>query len=702
MSDLTQIHTAQMDTPSDNGMNFNTLLANYTPATHDQLEPHEHLLNLAQMLGSDKLLYIDENISIDGEFKPTADSIGVVLHRPDHRANNLAMFPLLDGQAGKPFLLTPFNNEVFIIGDGSEVIAVPDLETATNIYVGLDDGMTGYSLIVPPETHQFNSMVKAFAKQSQVTIPCDMLQRERYKRDFKTDNVRLVATIDPIEKLLLTTDMAGVLADGETIIDVLGGFVWGTPEPLADSNTKSTPYPFKAFTGVLCEAVEAIAHHAQVPPAMAGQCVLGALATISQQYINAPFSDEYIPVSLFLLTRGASTDGKNRTVRLSHQTVKNYQKEMDRKFREDFATWQADKRAVPRKDLENFLHGNPPPVQKTLFVSSGTLQGIVSEMLNNNQKSMTWVTADCGQFFGGYSMDDKNGSKTIADLSDVWSEGYLDSIIKGNQSQQAGNKRAYDLRFTLDLQGQDEIIRKPLADPIMNGQGFLPRFLFAFPDSMRGKRVYNTPERMNDNSDYDPRLQRYWQECNALLDPVPTKFKTDGEGNIIKINIAFADRQARQALANYQQSCENAIIKGGKYEKYPAYAGRMAENATRIASLMAFFEGRITLTADDIGRASLLTDYSMSERIRYDSENGGGDMAENDSQKLINWLVSKAKEKKTAKLNWSYIYHGCPKPMNKNSKAIKEVIEILESGYHVRMEKEGKATFIYINPSLLH
>ena len=205
--------------------------------------------------------------------------------------------------------------------------------------------------------------------------------------------------------------------------------------------------------------------------------------------------------------------------------------------------------------------------------------------------------------------------------------------------------------MTLDLQGQDEIIRKPLADPIMNGQGFLPRFLFAFPDSMRGKRVYNTPERMNDNSDYDPRLQRYWQECNALLDPVPTKFETDGEGNIIKINIAFADRQAKQALADYQQSCENAIIKGGKYEKYPAYAGRMAEN---------------------------------------------------DSQKLINWLVSKAKEKKTAKLNWSYIYHGCPKPMNKNSKAIKEVLEILESGYHVRMEKEGKATFIYINPSLLH
>ena len=36
-----------------------------------------------------------------------------------------------------------------------------------------------------------------------------------------------------------------------------------------------------------------------------------------------------------------------------------------------------------------------------------------------------------------------------------------------------------------------------------------------------------------------------------------------------------------------------------------------------------------------------------------------------------------------------------------NSKFIKAVIEILESANYVRMEKEGRAIFIYLNPILL-
>lgn len=165
--------------------------------------------------------------------------------------------------------------------------------------------------------------------------------------------------------------------------------------------------------------------------------------------------------------------------------------------------------------------------------------------------------------------------------------------------------------------------------------------------------------------------------------------------------MTFADQQARQALADYQQYCENRTAKGDKLEKYPAYAGRQAENASRIASLMAYFEGRTALTVDDIKRASLLTEYSIAERLRYDGESISGDSAENDSQKLVNWLADKAKQKQVNKLNWSYIYHGCPKPMNKNSKFIKAVIEILESANYVRMEKEGRAIFIYLNPILL-
>lgn len=701
MNDLA-IRTNEKAHTDSNGMDFLTTIAEYAPATDEQLRQHQTATILTQILPADKLRFISHDIIVNGENKPTAGAIGVILDNPHGQASNMAILPAGNGE---PFLLHGFNNDALVIGDSGEFIATDSLDNAIELKVsiGLDDER--YTILAPLQQWQFTSMVKAYAKQQQVTLLANYEQGKEYEREFKGDNVKVIATVDMPSDLLREYSLNEIINDPhndprlQTKIKVLNGIEWGEPEPLADDTTPATRYPIEAWAGVLRGAVEAIAYHAQVPQAMAGQCVLGALATMLQQYINAPFSDgvEYMPVSLFLLTRGASCDGKNRTVRLSHKAIKNHQKQLDEKYRDDLDVWQADKRATPRKELEQFLYENPQPVAKTLFVSSGTLQGIIHEMLNNQQKSIAWVTSDAGQFFGGYSMDDKNGSKTISDLSDVWSEGYFDNVTKGN----LGNKRAYDLRFTLDLQGQDEIIRKPLADPIMNGQGFLPRFLFAFPDSLRGKRVYNTPTRMNDNSEHDPRLQSYWQACNMILDPLPTAIQKDSEGNPVKINMGFADHPARQALADYQQSCENAIGKGGRLEKYPAYAGRQAENASRIACLMAYFEGRTALTVDDIKRATLLTDYSMAERLRYDGESTGGDSDQSDSQRLIDWLTKKAKEKQVTSFNRTYIANNCPNPMRKSSRILQQELDHLESAGYIRQETEGRKKVVFINPCLL-
>lgn len=732
MNDLAHNFTAQMDTPTDmqgveQGYAISDLISTYTPATPAQIEPHEHLRDLALLLGADKLLHIDDTImqgdkplSVAGENVDTENTVAVVMYDERLEPSNLAFYPLnKTTNKGKPFLLNPHATANFVACDNwqagkpmGERLAVSDLNNALALFGIMDLDLAGRTIITPfsDDCWQVINSVKASGERVTVFTDYSKDKQGRYIKDLYANalsrhNATLVITPEPLSIIYNDTKSYEVnsYSDLLAVVEVkeFSTFTWGKPEPLSDDNTPATPYPIHAFTGVLRGAVEAIAYHAQVPPAMAGQCVLGALATMLQQYINAPFGDgEHIPVSLFLLTRGASSDGKNRTVRLSHKVIKSFQYELDKKYREDYSEWLAQRRATPKKELEDFLAKNPAPVQKTLFVSSGTLQGIINEMLNNNQKSMTWVTSDAGQFFGGYSMDDKNSSKTISDLSDVWSEGFIDCVIKGNGQQPIGNKRAYDLRFTLDLQGQDEIIRHPLASPIMNGQGFLPRFLFAFPDSMRGKRVYNTPERMNNYSDHDPRLTAYWQACRMLLDPLPTKFEKDDEGNPIKINIGFTDHHARQAYADYQQQCEDSIGKGGRLEKYPAYAGRLAENANRIASLLAFFEGRTALTVDDIERASLLTEYSIKERLRYDGEGVGGDTKENDSQKLINWLLGKAKEKQTQKFNRTYIANNCPNPMRKSSKLLQQELDHLESAEYIRQESEGKKKVIYINPCL--
>ena len=124
----------------------------------------------------------------------------------------------------------------------------------------------------------------------------------------------------------------------------------------------------------------------------------------------------------------------------------------------------------------------------------------------------------------------------------------------------------------------------------------------------------------------------------------------------------------------------------------------MAENASRIASLMAFFEGRYTITTDDINRAFKLVEYSTSERLRYLDATPSD--KESDTEKLSKWLVSKAKDKKPHKLNRTYVSNHAPSPMRKSSKLLQIELDKLESAGHIRQEKEGLKRVIFINPVL--
>jgi len=101
----------------------------------------------------------------------------------------------------------------------------------------------------------------------------------------------------------------------------------------------------------------------------------------------------------------------------------------------------------------------------------------------------------------------------------------------------------------------------------------------------------------------------------------------------------------------------------------------MAENASRIASLMAFFEGRKTITTDDITRAFMLVEYSTSERLRYLDATPQGE--QNDSEKLSSWLVDKARCKNQPILNRTDAYNGAPKPMRKNNKVLQNELDNL-------------------------
>lgn len=512
----------------------------------------------------------------------------------------------------------------------------------------------------------------------------------------------IITTFD----LLLSFDnyqtLDDVLNEPDTIIIDLLAEAWGKLGDIADQASKATPYPVEAWGNegeVLRDALTAITYHAQVPPAMAGQCMLGALATTIQQYINAPYAlgDKFMPVSLFLLTEGDSGSGKSRTVGFTHKELFNYQNDKRKEYRTLLDEWLAQKSSMPKKDLELWLLENPKPKQSILLVKSGTIQGFLDNMLIGNTTDIAWSTAEAALFLSGHSLTSDTAKSNISQLCDIWSDGSFDRLLSPRYDTIEQNSMN-GVRFTLDLQGQPPVIAPALNDEAMNGQGLLPRFLFAFPDNMNGQIVYNTDERLDAKPEQDPRLQAYWQRCRTLLDPIADSVDRDNEGSIIRFNMPFKNRQARKALANYQTDKESQLCKGGKLEKYASYARRLHENASRIASILAYFDGRRFITAEDIHKASKLTDYSISERMRYTDKPQAGD---NDAQKLISWLVKYCNRQSVKELAYSTTQSKVtPKHLRKKQN-FELLAEVLESEGYIKIITNGRARTIQVRPELL-
>ena len=690
--------------PQADDKGLNTLLGS-TKQTTDKIIANDEVLTSLIALGQgDRIRQFDDTFSVAGEFINTAGKVAMILSDNMHQPANLGIYT---PNSDEPIEVTdPSQPCAFVIGNlslDSEWYAVKSLTEGIELYRQLTSQGLNVTILVSINPFHFNNMVRHFAEVKQVIVMTTIERKDELIKPLLGVNVKaIITTFD----LLLSFDnhqtLNDVLSEPDTIIIDLIAEAWGQLGDIADQSSKATPYPVEAWGKegeILRDALTAITYHAQVQPAMAGQCMLGALGTIIQQYINAPYAlgDKFMPVSLFLLTEGDSGSGKSRTVGFTHKELFNYQNDKRKEYRTLLDEWLAQKASMPKKDLELWLLENPKPKQSILLVKSGTIQGFLDNMLIGNTKDIAWSTAEAALFLSGHSLTSDTAKSNISQLCDIWSDGSFDRLLSPRYDTIEQNSMN-GVRFTLDLQGQPPVIAPALNDEAMNGQGLLPRFLFAFPDNMNGQIVYNTDERLDAKPDLDPRLQAYWQRCEELLDPNQSSIKTDDEGRIIRFNMPFENRQARKALADYQTAKERQLCKGGQLEKYASYARRLHENASRIASILAYFNGKRFISADDIHRATLLTDYSMSERIRYIDKPQAGD---NDAQKLIGWLVKYCNRQSVKQLAYSTAQSKVTPKHLRQKHSFELIAEVLESEGYIKIITNGRARTIQVRPELL-
>ena len=659
-------------------------------ASYETYQHNPALVNLAHCIGKDKLLFIDSNYTVDNTEQPTANSIGVMLFDEHYQPSNLAIFPLDNRE---PFPLHSLKNDCFILGNGGQVVAVASLDTAIELYPYLT--INGeYSLIAPFKDWQFERMVKAHASHSQVTLFTDYPTGKQFEKTFKGHNVRLVATVDTITDLVTNYLLDEIINDPnkepalQTKVKELNGIEWGEPEPLRQKVIFKNPYPLGAFNGVLGEAVQAIAYYAQVPLSIAGQAVLGALSTLGQGYVNAPMGYEHKPASLFLLTEAESTAGKTQASRLAYYAIHQHEKMQYKAFIEAIDEWQAQKDSLKGKERAEFIASEPQPQNPNTTVRDITIEALLDKFIIGDCKNLSLSSDEAGQFFGGHTMKSDTVSNALSSLTTLWSDGRANRERSIKSQYGTPKTTAYDVRLTIDLAGQRAIIEPALNDSLMNGQGFLARFLISCEPSLIGERDWNSEQRLNANPYTDQRLITFWQRCNCLLDPLPTERLDE------RFNLPFGIG-AKKLLADYQQSVEHRQKQGKQLEYLRAFAGRMAENATRIATLFAYFDNQKALNVEYLERAFLLVEYSINERLRY-AEIQTQD--KNDTEKLIEWIISKATGKNPPMLNKSFISQNAPTALR--GKKLDGLLCDLESMGYLRIEQQERKKLVFINPIL--
>lgn len=428
------------------------------------------------------------------------------------------------------------------------------------------------------------------------------------------------------------------------------------PDPLPERSI--TPkFPLDALGPILGEAAKRLAYYVQVPEGMAGQSVLAVAALVAQAHINVQRGNIGLgPVSLFLLSVGESGDRKSSVDRLALAPIREYETKRAQSMQEDLnryktamEAWEmrhesivksSSKRAAEMTQEEQDtlsyrlfeLEAQKPkcPPRSNITFSEPTSEGIWKHYIDGDPSA--GLFSDEGiSFFSGHGMKDESKGRSIHLLSKLW-DGDPISRTRGADGESGilANRR-----LSSHLMIQPVVATNVLSDPLLQGQGFLPRFLICHEPSIAGTRfLLGRDITEGPHSDYS--VSRYWERITELLNQ---PFKIDEETGELQLSTSVLEDDVLDLWCALHDGIEDQIRSDGKYSDVKAFASKAAENAARIAAILAFVDGHEHPAVDHIKRAGVLISYYLeSMAIRaMDAQEDADELLARD---LLSWIIT--------------------------------------------------------------
>lgn len=406
------------------------------------------------------------------------------------------------------------------------------------------------------------------------------------------------------------------------------------PKPLIQNSNKSLKYPINSLSGILAPAATAIIECSKVPDSIAAQSVLTAAALAVQGFANIEVDGRIYPLSLFALTIAESGDRKSAADAIALKphadaqkaALENYQEELDN-YHKDLAAYDVEinnikkMKGITQDERSKLLkEATKPklPVNPTLIVQEPTFEGLLKSF-EIGIPSQGLFNDEGGQFFGGYAMNKDNALKSMAGISKFW-DGKDITRTRANESI-----TLYDKRLSVHLMAQPIVAEMVLKDPVLKGQGFIPRFLLCWPESIAGTRFY---ERRNALE--DPRVINYIEVMQRLIN------KALSNEVLRKMELSEA---AMSLWIEAHDDIEKKLGQTGEFADIRATGSKAADNILRIAGVLTLVENpeAETIDKEHMLDAIALGTYYQYEALRIATENKL-DLVLPRAQLLLDWL----------------------------------------------------------------
>jgi hypothetical protein len=396
------------------------------------------------------------------------------------------------------------------------------------------------------------------------------------------------------------------------------------PLPLIPREAARSPYPVDALGGALAEAAHAIADIVCCPPAMAAQSVLSAAALGVQGHYDAthPLGHQ-VPVSLLLITVAESGERKSTADNLATEAVREYEKDAAEEYRRKstdwfnrYEAWKASREKAKRgkrgdkrtaSEIADSLRDVGPepeePIHYVRMLSDPNYEGLVKHM-GRGQGSLAWFNNEAGQSIGGNALHEENKLKFGAGLSKLWDGQSLDRIRASEVATSLPGRRV-----TTHLMVQPDIARPFLSDPVLRSQGWLSRALIAEPESLIGSRKFREP------TDADrARLAPFRTRLRELLD---AECPHDGKANELTPHPLPWSNDARIAWIEFYNNIEAMLGDECELAEHRGFGAKLAENAFRIATIIAAFSSKREVDLHAMKRGIILARWYADEAVRY-------------------------------------------------------------------------------------